>query len=222
MSNVTNWEKLIPKNLTPKYHNPHFKKHNMSLPFRLLIAAPSGSGKTSNFLDLINIFDNTFQDIFLCVKNSDEPLYNYLKQTLSSNQLHVYDNSFPDISELDNAGLGQSLICFDDFVLDKNQSHMIEYFIRARKIGNGMSCVYISQSYYDVPKAIRINCNYIILKKLSGNRDLKAILKQYVLGVNISTLEQKYMNALKGDKGNFFMIDIETDKPHLKFRKNFG
>ena len=42
--------------LLTKVDNPNFGLHHISLPFRAVIVAPSGSGKTNMLLNLIELF----------------------------------------------------------------------------------------------------------------------------------------------------------------------
>ena len=65
----------------------------------------------------------------------------------------------------------KNLIIFDDCVNMKNQSVMEEYFTRGRH--QNCNCIYLSQSWYDLPnRSIRNNSNFIILFKLSKrNKD---------------------------------------------------
>ena len=52
------------------------------------------------------------------------------------------------------------LIIFDDLVFEgrQTQEQIEQYFIRGRKAG--WSMIYISQSYFGIPKTIRINVQY--------------------------------------------------------------
>jgi len=50
-------------------------------------------------------------------------------------------------------------VIFYDFVLDrKHQDVIADYFVRGRH--RNCSCIYISQSYYDIPKTIRLNASH--------------------------------------------------------------
>ena len=64
--------------------NPNYATHGIEVPFRMLIAAPSGSGKTNALMNLIVHFDKTFHEIIICVKSADEPLYNMLIEKLKN------------------------------------------------------------------------------------------------------------------------------------------
>ena len=106
----------------------------------------------------------------------------------------------------------------DDLVLEKNQSALEQYFIRARKLN--CSLIYISQSYYRVPRIIRQNLNYLVIKQLSSLKDLYRIMSEYSLGVEKPQLGDMYKSAT-GSKQDFLLIDMDTD-PTNRFRKNFN
>ena len=55
---LIDWYKKIPKKYLPKQHNPHFETHHIKLPFRMIIAGNSGSGKTQTLLNIINVILN--------------------------------------------------------------------------------------------------------------------------------------------------------------------
>lgn len=203
-----------------KYDNPNFKKIHIAHPARILIIGSSGSGKTTCLLEFIKLMSNTYDHMILCVKDSSEPLYKYLIHKLG-NLLQVYEGGkLPTIDEVkDVAKTGQTLIVFDDLVLEKNQP--TELFIRGRKIGKGCSLVYISQSYYKVPKTIRINCDTLILKKLSTQRDLRMILSDYDLGKTKDELLKLYEEATKNRLDSFVIRMSEPSDSIYKYTKNF-
>ena len=217
-----NWYDSITKNLIPKYHNPHFDVHGMEIPCRIILVGSSGSGKTQNILDLISKMKDTFQMIVVCCKNSDEPLYNYLKTKIDPDQLIFYeDGKVPTVNEFD-AMQGQVFMVFDDLVNSKCQDKIFEHFLRGRKGANnyGISYVYSTQTYFDVPKKIRAQSTHIFLKKISGDRDLKAILRDHSLGMNIESVFQLYKYATS-KKNDFLMIDLGAPD-EKKYRRSFG
>lgn len=222
-SRITNdiipWYAHIPDSLKTQYHNPCFDNHRLQIPFRLLICGNSGSGKSTLCLEIIHRMDNTFGNIIICTKNSQEPLYKFLRSKIDSEQLQIFEgiDNIPPLDSFDSDL--QHLICFDDLVLEKNQKSIEEYFIRSRKIAKGISCMYLTQNYFATPKTIRINSNYIILKKLSSTRDLRMIMNDFSLGVDKDTLVDLYKFATK-DKDDFLLIDIETVPEH-RFRRRF-
>jgi len=216
---ITNFYAIIPDEFNKTYHNPNFKKHLLKIPFRMLIVGGSGSGKTSTALEMIHRMSNTFEKIIICCKSKEEPLYEYLESKIPKGALDFYEGieNVPNVDEF--KGTGQMLAIFDDLVLDKNQSRIEQFFIRGRKIGGGISCMYLSQAYYKTPKTIRVNCNYMVLKKLSSKRDLKMILSEFSLGKDVDELTHTYKYATS-DQLSFLLIDVDAPD-EAKFRRNF-
>lgn len=216
---MTNWYEIMPKSMKPNYHNPHFKNHLIKIPFRMLVVGNSGSGKTTLVLELIYRMQDTFGNIILCCQNKDEPLYKFLASKLKPEELQIYEGyeNIPDMESLDPDV--QHLVIFDDLVLERNQDKIEEYFIRARKIAKGVSCIYLTQSYFKTPKTIRLQCNYIVLKKISSTRDLNMMMSDFSLGVSRETLHAIYKMATE-DKANFLLVDIDTEM-EKRFRINF-
>ena len=136
-----------------KVFNPNYSTHGMSLPFRMLIIGSSGSGKTLTLANVLRAFSGTFQTITIVTKNKNEPIYEYLESKLGESGLAVVEGqeNLPPLDGFDKKE--NHLIVLDDLVLDKNQKKIEEYFVRSRKVG--CSCIYISQSFYAVPKMIR-------------------------------------------------------------------
>lgn len=216
---VQNWYGHIPDSLKTKYHNPNYQNHLINLPFRMLIVGNSGSGKTTLVLELLHRMDDTFGNIIICTKNSDEPLYKFLRTKIKDEQLQVYEGieNIPDLDSFDSEL--QHLIVFDDLVLEKDQNIIEQFYIRSRKIAKGVSCIYLSQNYFATPKTIRLNSNYIILKKLSSTRDLGMILRDFSLGVDKETLIKIYKFCTQ-ERSDFLFIDIDS-LPENRFRRNF-
>ena len=216
---VQDWYNKIPKSLVKKQNNPCYKDHFLTLPFRMLIVGGSGSRKTTTLMEIIHRCKNTFELIILTCKSSSEPLYEYLKTKIPSEMLHIYEEGMVPKLEDYKSFRGQVLAIFDDMVNErKAQPAITEFFIRGRKACGGISMVYLTQSYFNTPKTIRVNCNYILLKKLSSTRDIKMILSDYSLGVDREELAELYKAGIK-DNGTFF---IDCDAPtEEKFRRNF-
>jgi hypothetical protein len=106
----------------------------------------------------------------------------------------------------------------DDLVLERNQHQLEQYFIRARKLN--CSLIYISQSYYAVPKMIRQNLTYLVIKRLNTLGDLFRIMREYSLGVEKNELKKIY-DASTTNKQDFLLVDLE-EAPEDRFRKNFN
>lgn len=213
--------KILPDSFKPSYENPSFDSHLLKLPFRCCIIGGSGSGKTTLVMEMIKRIQDTFGLIILCTKNSDEPLYNFLRTKIKPEQLHIYeDGNVPELEKYKDENC-QIFLIFDDLVNEskKKQEPIISWFIRGRKIAGGVSMCYLSQSYFGIPKTIRIQSNYIMLKKLTSTKDLNSILRDFSLGLSRDELLTLYRYATD-DKKNFLLVDIDSP-PENRFRRNF-
>jgi hypothetical protein len=216
---IIDWYKEMPKKFLLKSHNPNFDIHGINVPFRMLIIGGSGAGKTQTFMNILHNFGNTFQNIYIITKNKDEPIYNYLMDKTGKDGLEVLEGlkSAPDLDSLDKEE--QTLIVMDDLVLERNQHQLEQYFIRARKLN--CSLIYISQSYYAVPKMIRQNLTYLVVKRLNTLSDLFRIMREYSLGVDKSQLKKIYEASTSENKQDFLLVDLDAE-PKDRFRKNFN
>lgn len=190
-----------------KLNNPQFNKHKLEIPFRMCIAAPSGAGKTNFLCNLLTAFDNTFYQIIICLKNKAEPLYEMIEEKLNkkSNQVQIYeDGEIPPLKDFSKDNKAR-LIIFDDLLYD-NQSEIKQYFIRGRKVGH-FSCIYIAQSYFKIPKDIRVNSQYIVLGRNLLKRDLNIILQEISSDLTIDDL-MKYYNIATNQPMHVLFIDL--------------
>jgi hypothetical protein len=217
---LLDWYKKIPSKYLTKSHNPNYNVHGIKVPFRMLIIGSSGSGKTQTLLNLIHNMGNTFNDIYIITKNKQEPLYEYLEDKLGKQGLTVVEgiDNAPDLDK-DIDKKDQTLIIMDDLVLERNQRHLEEFFLRARK--QNCSLVYISQSYFAVPQMIRKNLTYLVIKQLANLPDLFRILREYSLGVDKKQLMKIYEDSTKDNKQDFLLVDLDAE-PKDRFRKNFN
>ena len=67
------------------------------------------------------------------------------------------------------------LILFDDMIADimtkkRFQAIIKELFIRCRKLN--ISLVFITQSYFSVPKEVRLNSTHYLIMKIHNRREL--------------------------------------------------
>ena len=214
---MVDYYKVMPRKFLLQSHNPNFKDHKLNLPFRMLIIGGSGAGKTQTLMNLIRVMNGTFNNIHIITKNKDEPLYNYLESKVDTG-LSITEgiDSAPNLDEFDKKE--QSLIVMDDLVLEKNQKQLEQYFIRARKLN--CSLVYLSQSYFGVPKMIRMNLNYLIIKRLNTLQDLFRMMREYSLGVSKDVLVDLYQHSIQDNKQDFLLVDLDSE-PKDRFRFNF-
>ena len=215
---IINMYDRMPAKFKDKSENPNKHLHGLELPFRAVVCAPSGSGKTNWLMNLITLFcanKGTFADITIVTRNKDEPLYRWLGDLHDGIQILEGLNSTPHLDKMDKAL--NHLVVWDDLVLEKNQDRICQYYIRARKLN--CSVIYLSQSYFQIPKIIRSNCTYLILLKLSGDREIKLILSESGLGVSKEVLFKLYKEATN-EKFSPFIIDFQADASK-RYRKGF-
>lgn len=214
---IINMYEKIPKNLLDKVDNPNYQLHNLKIPFRMCIVAPSGSGKTNFLINLIHLFSSgskgTFRTISIITRNADEPLYKWIQTKSSSIIIKEGLNNTPKLDDYDKDY--NNLVVWDDLVLSKDLSSVEQYYIRARKLN--VSVIFISQSFFKIPKIIRNNCSYMVLLKLSGNREVNLILSEFGLGITKEQLIELYKYATN-EKFSCLLIDMESEA-EKRFRK---
>ena len=192
------YETINKKKLKTYPKNPYF-----SLPFRMVIASPSGSGKSNTALHIISLLNKCFTKIVICTK-TNEILYDHLKETIDRVQIFEEGNI---ASRNDYDTETSKLIIFDDLVLEpkKTQAQIGQYFIRGRK--DGWSSIYISQSYFGTPKLTRINSQYVVLGRNLTERDLGIICRDFPMDISVKDFISLYKRTTS-DKLSTMMMDI--------------
>lgn len=206
------------KKFLPTSINPNYNKHHIKVPFRGLLIGSSGSGKTNLFCNILEQFRDTFNHLYVYTQ-APEPLYDFLNSQLDSDVFTIKYGlqAYRDFKEADF--YGQSLVIFDDMVNEKDQSCINNLYIRGRKIG--VSMLYLTQSYFEVPKMIRLQCQYVFVVKVSGVRDLRLILSEYALTATKSQLQNMYNYCCNQNIfGDVFTIDLNAPQDK-SFRLNF-
>ena len=84
---------------------------------------------------------------------------------------------------------------FDDMKADievneKLSPIVIELFLRGRKLN--ISLVFISQSYFKVPKTIRLNAKYYFIMKSPNNRELQQIASNHLSNIEFKDFIKLY------------------------------
>ena len=166
---MINFDDVIKKETKENNPNwPELPDH----PYRILIIGGSGSGKTNSLFNLINQQPD-IDKIYLYGKSLNEAKYQLLirkredvgtKRFNDSQAFIEYSSNMADIyKNLEDYNPNKEqkiLIVFDDIIADMLGNKKLipiatEFFIRGRKLS--ISLVFITQSYFDLPKDIRIN-----------------------------------------------------------------
>ena len=89
------------------------------------------------------------------------------------------------------------LMVFNDMIADminnkKLNSVVTELFIRGRKLN--ISIVFIMQSYFKVPKDVRLNSTHFFIKKIPNKRELQQIALNHSSDVVFKDFIKIYKN----------------------------
>ena len=130
---------------------------------------------------------------------------------------------YKNIDDYNPARENKILIVFDDMIADmihnkKLDSIVTKLFIRGRKLI--ISLVFITQSYFKVPKDVRLNTSYFFIAKIPNKRKLRQIAINHSSG--ISTKDFTNINRECTTEPYSFLVNdttLPSNNP-LRFRKN--
>ena len=223
------------------YTNENKRKHNPNWPYipdhpcRILIIGGSGSWKTNTLLDLIDNQPDV-DKVYLYAKDLYDPKYQFLinkresiglKRFNDPNAFSEYSNDMHDvyrnINDYNPDKENKILIVFDDMIADvinnkKLNSIVTELFIRVRKLN--ISLVFITQSYFKVPKDVRLNTTHFFIMKIPNKGELQQIAINHSSDMDFKDFIKIYEKCT--DERYSFLVDDTTfssDNP-LRFRKN--
>ena len=109
----------------------------------------------------------------------------------------------------DNNIIDKILIVFDDMISHvisdkKAQQVLKDLFIRCRKLN--ISLCFLTQSYFSVPKDVRLNCTHYIIFKLNNKRELQKIAINHSADIDYKDFVKIYRDYTK-EPYNFLTID---------------
>ena len=224
---IPNYMEFIKKThpeMVTKTDNPNFKYHQIDIPSRMILCAPSGRGKTNAILHLIHAFDGkstdepTFDSMQIVCANQDEPYYDFLKEHCPTIKFTEGLSSLPRLTAENFDKKKNHLIILDDIVTAKNQERIEDYYMMCRKFG--VTICYCSQKFHKIPIFIRQNATLLLLFDVGDENDMKRILSGMSFGVTKESLLQMYDYCTK-DQGQFLRVDITVRDIHKKFHKGF-
>ena len=198
--------------------NKKFKQRYSFMPndaFRMLICGNSGSGKTNLLYHMLIEPLFYYDKIYLYAKNLEQEKYQNLMKEMNeaSNEeagykiMEVSNDKIIPINHL-NYEDNQKIIIFDDYVCEKNQREIVDYFIQGRH--KNCSVIYLSQSFYKTPRDIRLNCSHYCIYDFPSSRERNMISSE--LGVDKEIFK-------KATKMSYSFLYV--DKPRKKVKRNF-
>ena len=171
-----------------KQHNskwPYIPDH----PYRILIIGGSGSGKTYSLLNLI-YNQPDIDKIYLYEKGPYEAKYQRLinkrekagiDHFTDPKTFTEYSNDMPDVYNPNKNNPNKKrkvLIANDDMIADMINNKKLNPVVTQLFIGGGklnIFIVVITQSYFKVPKDVRLNAAHLFIMKIPNKRELQQI-----------------------------------------------
>ena len=115
------------------------------------------------------------------------------------------------------------LIVFDDMIADMINNNKLnpvvtDLFIRGRKLNT--SIVFITQSYFKLPKDVRLNSAHFFIVKIPNKRELQQIALNHSSDIDLKDFMESYKKCTT-EPYSFLVNDttLPSDDP-LRFRKN--
>ena len=188
---MINFDNYVNENKTEHNKNwPYIPDH----PYRILIIGGSGSGKTNVLLNLIENQPD-IDKIYLYAKDPYEAKYQYLIKIREKVGIDhhndprayiEYSNDMRDVYKNINYynpnKENKILIVFDDMIADmirnkKLDSVVTVLFFRGRKLS--IFLVFIMQSYFKLPKDVRLNTAHFFIAKIPNRRKIQEIARNH-------------------------------------------
>ena len=220
------------------YTNENIVEHNSKRPYipdhpyRILIIGGSGSGETNALLNLVNNQPD-IDKIYLYAKDPYEKKNQYLINKHEKVGLNHFNdpkafmeysndmqNVYKNIEDYSPIKKRKVLIIFDDMIVDMINNNKLnpivtELFIRDRKLN--ISIVFITQSYFKVPKDVRLNSRHFFIMKIPNKRELQQIALNHSSDIDF----KDFMNIYKKYPKEPLVKDTTLPSDdHLRFRKN--
>ena len=187
---------------------------------------------------MINLINeqNDIDQIYAYARDLSKPKYEYLiKKREDVGIKHVNDinpfiecsNTMDDfyehINDYNAIRKRKKIIVFDDMIADimgnkTFQAIIKELFTRCRKLN--ISLVFITQSYFSVPKDVRLNSTHYSIMKINNKRELQNIAINHSADIDYQDFIKIYRECTK-EPYNFLTIDttLPASDP-LRFRKS--
>lgn len=150
--------------------------------FRMLICAPSGAGKTNLLLDMTYRL-LYFDKIYLYSKHLQQSKYQNLinvfepiSEEVGYPIIETRNDRIIPLSKLSDDN--QKLVIFDDYLNTgtKNDAEIRNYFTNSTN--RNCSCIYLSQSFYNIDETIRLNCSHYCIFEFPSKNEQNMICRE--------------------------------------------
>ena len=160
---------------------------------------------------------------FLITKRESTELNHFNDPKAFSEHSNDIQDVYKTIDEYSVDKKRKLFIFFDDVIADminnkKLNSIITELFIRGRKLN--ISLVFITQSYFKVPKDVRLNSTHFFIMKIPNKRELQQIALNHSSDINSKDFIKIY-KKYTAEPYSFLINDatLASNNP-LRFRKN--
>jgi hypothetical protein len=142
----------------------------------------------------------------------------YGGQTTDFKILELFTNDLDELpyAEEMNSDLN-NIVCFDDCMLERDQSKIIDMYIKGRH--SNVTVINIVQSFYQTPRAIRLNTSLFCLFNIPSQTDIVRIHSEVSPDISKEVFIKMFRKAMIKNF-NFLMIDTSTKVKYLRYRIN--
>ena len=213
--------KDVKKKLPPPVFNPNLKTHKIKMNSHWLLCGPTGAGKTNAVWSYLGQMDNCFSHIYVFTNDSDEPIYNALRDKLGEHITFQSISKVPTTKQFkDDKVEGEVLIIFDDFICEGKHTieRLTSYAIQMRK--QNCTCMYLTQSFFSCPPKLRGQISYLALLSMTDKKNVSLIASSLATSIELPVVKHIMQNATK-EALNVCIINLKSCPLNEKFRRNF-
>lgn len=205
----------------------------------LLIIGATGRGKSTHLLNMLKYM--YFDKLYVFAKDIEEDIYEkVLKPQIENMEYQInskiqsmkkvktdpikigfFHNDMKDLPKLEDMDREtQKIMIWDDFLNDKKANETIKnYFTMSRK--KGVSCIYLAQNLFDVPKLIRKNVQYVVLFDNGSAKEKQEIAKVYASKIPYHDFLDIYDDIMQCDEHAYMVIDLTAKGLHGYIRRSW-
>ena len=158
---------------------------------------------------------------FLIKKREDLGINNLNDRSAFIEDSNIMVDVYNNIDDCNRKRKTKILIVFDDLIADimtnkTFQAMVKEPFIRCRKLS--ISLPFNTQSYFKVPKDVRLNSTHYLIMKIHGRKELKNFAFNHSADIDYKYLQKLYKKTLFF----FYYLYYITCCQPMRFTKNFS
>ena len=224
-------KKTHPDLLPERRHYEGEEELGLSLPYKICLVGPTGSGKSNTVAQLLLRSDDAYDFYVLVVKKPDEPLFKLLRLHIEqkaakrgvpvSDMLLICENieQIPPIDETWKQDDPRNTVLYlDDQMcslkaLGKMDANLEQILIRGRSMN--ISCVICLQAWSGVDGFLRSQMTHVFFLRCRNERALRWALGS--IG-DVNVLYPLYKRIVAASPTNWMTCDLTTSDPKWQYR----